>query len=80
MVPFGNLIIIIIARKRSLGQGNMFTGMCLSTGGCLLPGGMVPGGCMVPGGSLVETHPPTATAAGGMHPTGMHSCFWNTIR
>ena len=21
-----------------------------------------------------ETHPQTATAAGGMHPTGMHSC------
>ena len=26
-----------------------------------------------PGGGLVET-PPTATAAGGTHPTGMHSC------
>ena len=40
---------------------------------------MVLGGCMVLGGGawsrggLVET-PPTATAAGGMHPTGMHSC------
>ena len=32
-------------------------------------GGLVPGG--VPGGD-----PPwTATAAGGTHPTGMHSCF-----
>ena len=27
-----------------------------------------------PGGCLVET-PRTATAAGGTHPTGMHSCF-----
>ena len=30
---------IITARKRSLGQGSMFTGVCLSTGGCLLRGG-----------------------------------------
>ena len=38
------------------------------SGGC-----MVLGGCMVPGGvCLVET-PPTATAAGGTHPTGMYS-------
>ena len=52
--------------------------------GCLLPGGGVsaprgsalggsgPRGCLLPG-SLVET-PGTATAAGGTHPTGMHSC------
>ena len=36
-----------------------------------------PGGCMVQGvsapGGPVET-PRTATAAGGTHPTGMHSC------
>ena len=31
------------------------------------------GGCLVPGECLVET-PRTATAAGGTHPTGMHSC------
>ena len=38
-------------------------------------GCMAPGGCMVPGwGCPVET-PPTATAAGGTHPTGMHSCL-----
>ena len=29
---------IFTARKRSLGQGNMFTGVCLSTGGCLVWG------------------------------------------
>ena len=47
---------MIIARKRSLGQGNMYTGVCLSTGGwCMVPGGCAwsrgvhgPGG--VPGG------------------------------
>ena len=35
-----------------------------------------PGGWGVhgPGGGLVET-PRTATAAGGTHPTGMHSCY-----
>ena len=51
----------ITARKRSLGQGNMFTGVCLSTGGVPGPGGLgeapgpggVPGlgGCLVLGGS-----------------------------
>ena len=28
--------LISTARKRSLGQGNMFTGVCLSTWGCLV--------------------------------------------
>ena len=36
--------------------------------GCLLPGGVCFRG--VPGGD-----PPTATSAGGTHPTGMHSCL-----
>ena len=35
--------------------------------GCFPPGGLVWG---VPDGD-----PPTATAAGGTHPTGMHSCL-----
>ena len=37
-------------------------------GGLLREGGSGPGG--VPGGD-----PPMATAAGGTHPTGMHSCI-----
>ena len=44
-------------------------------GGCMVPGGyMVPWGwwCLVQGGAW---SPPTATAAGGTHPTGMHSCY-----
>ena len=48
-------------------------------GGVLLPGNVLWGGCLV--GGLVSQHamrqtPPgeTATAAGGTHPTGMHSC------
>ena len=54
--------LISTARKRSLGQGNMFTGVCLSTGG----GGGVPGG---------DTPRDGSTAVGGTHPTGMHSCY-----
>ena len=53
--------------------------------GGLLPGGLLQGGAWswgvpgpwgvsAPGGCLVET-PRMATAAGGTHPTGMHSCF-----
>ena len=33
-----------------------------------------PGGCLVLGGMPGGDHPGTATAAGGTHPTGMHSC------
>ena len=62
-------------------QGELVWGVC-SWG---VPGleGSAPGG-LVPGGCLVETPVPppgTATAAGGTHPTGMHSCyqsFWLT--
>ena len=35
-----------------------------------------PGGCLVPGvGGGVWRPPLTATAVGGTHPTGMHSCL-----
>ena len=108
------LISIITARKRSLGQGNMFTGVCLSTSGAWSRGGLLPGegclvqgvlvldggvgfgvllpgvsetgvsgGCLVPGGvpgsrrCMVEHPLRMATAAGIMHPTGMHSCIFN---
>ena len=40
----------LTAHKRSLGQGNMFTGVCLSTGGVPAPGGACLGG-LVQGGS-----------------------------
>ena len=57
----------------------MFTGVCLSTGGMPGPVGGVPGpGGLLPGG-LVETPPGTATAAGGTHPTGMHSCSYSNF-
>ena len=50
----------------------------------MVPGGEVvhgpEGGCMVPGGCSCSWGPPggdtpSATAAGGTHPTGMHSCY-----
>ena len=50
-------------------------------GGCLVWGeGVCSGGVPAPGeggllGGLMET-PRTATAAGGTHPTGMHSCLF----
>ena len=56
---------------------------CLAAGRVPAPGGVggrgVPGlggsalGGLLQGGCLVET-PRTATAAGGTHPTAMHSC------
>ena len=57
--------------------GGLLLGCTCSQGGCLVwvPGWGVPGpGQICPWGCLVET-PRTATAAGGTHPTGMHSCF-----
>ena len=67
----------------------------LSRGGCLFLGGPAPGGvcsrgsawsrrgCLVPGGGgecLVGRPPQTATAAGGTHPTGMHSwMIWRNV-
>ena len=71
---------IFTAPKRSLGQGNIFIGMCqefCSQGG--VPGQVSPrpGTPLGPGTPL----PPTAVhagrygqQAGSTHPTGMHSC------
>ena len=49
--------------------GCLLPGVCACSGGGLVLGGSAPGG--VPGGDP----PGTATAAGGTHPTGMHSCI-----
>ena len=70
------VINVVTARKRSCGKV-MFLQVSVilfiwggvpGLGGCLVRGVPGPGG--VPGVDL----PRTATAAGGMHPTGMHSC------
>ena len=75
----------ITARKRSLGQGNMLTGVCLFTG--MVPGsrgrGVCSGGVPAPEGAWWRPPPRTATAAGGTHLTGMHSCllyYWYTVK
>ena len=62
--------------------------VCLVPVGCLVPegvcsggvpapgeGGSAPGGCLVLGGVPGGDPLGTATAAGGTHPTGMHSCL-----
>ena len=54
-------------------------GLCLLRGGCLLQGVSAPGRvsapwvCLLPGGPGGD--PPTDTAAGDTHPTGMDSCL-----
>ena len=74
-----------------MGQGNIFRSMCqefcplgggASSGGVLSPGGgascrgvLPPRGLPRGGGAGGDT-PGTATAAGGTHPTGMHSCLY----
>ena len=66
-------------------QGGAWSGGCLlpgvpGPGGVSFPGGAWSRGCLLPGGGIpacTEAHTPqgeTATAADGMHPTGMHSC------
>ena len=81
---------VFTARKRSLGQGNIFIGVCqefCSQGACFHPGGVLPPrGGLSPGrgassqGGAWWRPPGTATAACGMHPTGMHSCYDVLIR
>ena len=70
-----------------LGQGYIFTGVCHSVnkegassrgvGGCFLRGVLPPRGGVLPPGGVWWRPPGTATAAGGTHPTGMHSSFKN---
>ena len=72
--------------------GCLLPGGCLLRGryapgwvcsGGVLPGGVcsrvesAPGGGSAPGGWCLMEAPGTATAAGGTHPTGMHSCYTN---
>ena len=72
----------ITARKRSLGQGNKFTGVCLSTGegvSNFSEGGrflqFFGGSSNFLGGSP-NFFSKRGQRVGGTHPTGMHSCLW----
>ena len=67
----------ITTRKRSLGQGNMFTGVCLFTGG-----GQVVADIPPQADTALDRHPPgrhpradTHPPGRLKHPTGMHSCL-----
>ena len=73
LVSILNFNYIITARKRSLRQGNIFTGVCLSTGRLPGPGG-VPGpgdgwsgGCLLPGGTCSRGVPAPEEC---LHPGG----------
>ena len=66
--------------------GCLVPGGCLLLGGCLFwggawsRGGSATRGCLLLGGGVCSWEvpsgdPATGTAAGGTHPTGMHSCF-----
>ena len=61
--------------NREVCEGYVFTPVCQSfySQGGLLPGGCLLGGCGDP--------PEMATAAGGTHPTGIHSCliYWLSL-
>ena len=68
----------ITARKRSLGQGNIFAPVCHSVHRGEVPGQVPPQAGTHP---PWQVHPPGAVhagryglQAGGTHPTGMHSC------
>ena len=61
------------------GGGCLLLGVSAPSGGCLLPGGVCLRGGVggsAPGGGCAWWRPPKATAAGGTHPTGMHSCYF----
>ena len=81
---------LVTACKLSLGQGNVFTGVCqlFCSGGSLcmmplpvwltgpmfLPGVSVSGPMFVPGGGGLCPRGLCQRRAGGTHPTGMHFC------
>ena len=61
-------------KLRGIWPGGLLLGGLLSVGwGAWSQGGLLPGGMPGPGG--VWSPPRMATAAGGTHPTGMHSCL-----
>ena len=76
---------IFTARKHSLGQDYMFTGMCLSTEGYLLPRGLIVPGVHGPGGvcSRVCMVPGVSTPKGGAwsrEVSGGDSIGWLLLR
>ena len=60
----GDCVLFVTARKRSLGQDNVFTPVCHS----------------VHRGGVASQHAPELGKVSGMHPTGMLSCFQSVDR
>ena len=62
--------------RRSLGQGNVFTGVCVCPQGegVCLQGGLPRGGSAPSGVWLGGVHPRGIRKVSGTHPTGMLSC------
>ena len=78
---------IITARKRSLGQGNIFTGVCLSTGGSSSWGVSVQDG-LCPGGSIsrmvfvqyvVSVQGDLCQGDPRMVKSGRYASYWNAF-
>ena len=70
---------LITARKRSLGQFDVFTHVCHSVhgGGFSVRGeGLCPGG-LCPRGSLCQEHPHDKERARGTHATGMNAFLFS---
>ena len=79
-VIFSRVSVILLTGGVSAPRGGLLWGGCLLPGGCLLggvsaPGGVCSRGVSAPGWCAWWRSPRIATAAGGTHPTGMHSCY-----
>ena len=92
VIKNANIIYVITARKRSLGQGNVYTGVCLSTEAgvgfpACITGHMTSesasGGGEYPGGfaSRGSLHPKWGLHRGGAwtDPSEIHGILWITV-
>ena len=78
---WGKVIFSQACVKNSVHKGGAWSQGGSAPGGCLVLGGSAPRGVCSQGvfsrGGAGGDPPGMATAAGGKHHTGMHSCFWS---